>query len=211
MATVDDGSFQHITVTLTSVSKTFNLAGVAESQIIITNPILKKLYEIGRGRAALWGPNWSGPLATRAAYSDEGHKWVDALCIYLLNNAQLVRAACAFGSVDVADRCKENATFPLGITPIPIEATFLMWLDARQLTKWIVQYEPTPEHVDTHIQQKQRNPNNALKILIAASTKSSSRAFLTLTKTAHIKASPDSSSFSSINAMWLSKTASGSG
>jgi cystathionine beta-lyase len=115
-ATVSDAATDH-SVTVTSASKAFNLAGLKCAQLIATNHDdasrlrALKVFEVP-------GPTPIGIAASTAAYRDGG-PWLDELVAYLAaNRARL------------ADRIA--ADLP-GVTWRPPEATFLAWLDCRAL------------------------------------------------------------------------------
>ncbi|MGN0656446.1 MAG: MalY/PatB family protein [Ruminiclostridium sp.] len=106
------------TVTCTAPSKTFNLAGLQDSNIIISNAdIRRRLYRALRatGYAEL---NNMAIAATKAVYK-EGEAWLDALLPYLQENIRILGEACA----------KTGGRISL----IPPEGTYLMWLDCRGL------------------------------------------------------------------------------
>jgi cysteine-S-conjugate beta-lyase len=104
-------------VTCVAASKTFNVAGLAASVAIIGERALHKRFKSSLG--ALTGePNLFGLTALEAAFS-RCDLWLDELLRYLDGNRRLtadfIRAECP------GIRC----TLP--------EATFLAWLDCRQL------------------------------------------------------------------------------
>jgi len=107
-----------ITVTCMAPSKTFNLAGLATSSMIISNENLRELFRKEIVNLHIEKGNIFGYEASIAAYR-YGAKWVDQLLAYLA------------GSVDyVMKRCSES--IPL-IKPVRPEATYLIWLDCRGL------------------------------------------------------------------------------
>jgi cystathionine beta-lyase len=63
-------------------------------------------------------PNLFGMMMATAAYSPEGAEWVDALNIYLRGNAAVLDEGIA--------------TIP-GIQSMPLDATYLSWVDFRAL------------------------------------------------------------------------------
>jgi cystathionine beta-lyase len=71
-----------ITVTCISPSKTFNLAGLSTSSLIISNPVLRKYFNKKIESLHVGNGNIFGTVASIAAYS-EGAEWVDALMEYL--------------------------------------------------------------------------------------------------------------------------------
>ena len=72
------------TITLISPSKTFNLAGLHASAVVIQNPALRETFiqgTTGYGKYV----NVLGEVAMRAAYN-HGDEWLDALLKYLTHN-----------------------------------------------------------------------------------------------------------------------------
>lgn len=104
-------------VTVTSASKAFNLAGLKCAQLIATNHDdasrlrALKVFEVP-------GPTPMGIAASTAAYRDGG-PWLDELVAYLAANR-----------VHLVERLA--ADLP-GVTCRPPEATFLAWLDCAAL------------------------------------------------------------------------------
>jgi cysteine-S-conjugate beta-lyase len=107
-----------ITVTCVAPSKTFNLAGLSTSSVIITNPILRKYFNSKIEHLQIGNGNIFGTVASIAAYS-EGSEWLDNLRIYLNRNAGYV-----------IDYCRE---FIPEIVPVKPEATYMIWIDCRKL------------------------------------------------------------------------------
>jgi len=103
-----------LTLTCMAPSKTFNLAGLYTSVVIVSNPALRKRYEKILDVVHVGGDNILGQVALEAAYT-RGHEWLDQLLRYLENNYHLL-----------CQRLKEGAP-EVGITPL--EATYLSWLD----------------------------------------------------------------------------------
>lgn len=104
------------TITCTSPSKTFNLAGMQASNIIISNGALRDKFRAEQGRS---GFDCMGALAYRAceiAY-DRAERWLDELLVHIEENyRELVRIMRA--------RLPEAVVYPL-------EGTYLAWLDMR--------------------------------------------------------------------------------
>jgi cystathionine beta-lyase len=108
-----------ITVTCIAPSKTFNLAGLSTSSIIISNPVLRKYFNKKIDSLHIGNGNIFGTAASIAAYS-EGHEWLDALMVYLDQNIDYV---CRY--------CRELIP---EIIPVQPEATYMIWLDCRKFT-----------------------------------------------------------------------------
>jgi cystathionine beta-lyase len=107
-----------ITVTCIAPSKTFNLAGLETSSVIISNPVLRKYFKSKIEHLHIGNGNIFGTIASTAAYS-YGQEWLRNLMSYLHRNAGFV-----------IDYCSEHIP---GITPVHPEATYMIWLDCRKL------------------------------------------------------------------------------
>lgn len=100
-------------VTLTSATKSFNIAGAHLGNAIITDPALRDRY---KARIAALGisPGLFGLPMVTAAYSPDGAAWIDALVEYLAGNAEIFDAAMA--------------EIP-GARSMPLQSTYLSWVD----------------------------------------------------------------------------------
>jgi len=107
-----------ITVTCVAPSKTFNLAGLSTSSVIISNPVLRKYFNSKIEHLQIGNGNIFGTVASIAAYS-EGPEWIDSLMGYLSRNAGYV-----------IDYCREQIP---EIIPVRPEATYMIWLDCKKL------------------------------------------------------------------------------
>ena len=112
------------TVVCTAPSKTFNLAGLHTSNIIIPNDRLRRRFQqtlnsCGMGKWA----NPFGVVACETAYR-EGERWLDEVMAYIEDNLDFL--------ADYIDR-----HIP-GMRVIRPEGTYLVWLDCRELglDKW---------------------------------------------------------------------------
>jgi cystathionine beta-lyase len=115
-ASVSEATAAH-TVTVTSASKAFNLAGLKCAQVVASNHAdAKRWRELGVFSVA--GPTPIGVAASVAAYA-EGGAWLDALVAQLDANCRFLGAA-------LAQQCPE-------IRYVEPEATFLAWLDCAAL------------------------------------------------------------------------------
>jgi cysteine-S-conjugate beta-lyase len=107
-----------ITVTCIAPSKTFNLAGLSTSSVIISNPVLRKYFNSKIEHLNIGNGNIFGTIASTAAYT-YGYEWLDDLINYLKQNADYVK-----------DYCRANIP---EIVPVQPEATYMIWLDCRKL------------------------------------------------------------------------------
>lgn len=106
------------TITCTSPSKTFNLAGLQISNIFIANPILRKKFKERIAASGYSQLNTLGLTACEAAYRSGG-EWHRELMEYLRDNLEFLK-----------DYLK--AYLPQ-IRLIEPEGTYLIWLDFRGL------------------------------------------------------------------------------
>jgi cysteine-S-conjugate beta-lyase len=106
-----------ITVTLIAPSKTFNLAGLSTSSVIISNPALRKSFNRIVDNLHIGGGNIFGTTASIAAYT-HGYEWLFALLDYIDHNVEFVIGYC-------------REMIP-EIIPVPPEATYMIWLDCRK-------------------------------------------------------------------------------
>lgn len=107
-----------ITVSCIAPSKTFNLAGLATSSVIIPKKELRKEFTGLMDRLHMGNGNIFGTIASISAYS-EGEDWLNELLLYLDKNVRFV--------VDFL-----NQRIP-DIVPFKPEATYMIWLDCRRL------------------------------------------------------------------------------
>ena len=113
-----DPEFAEHCIICTAPSKTFNLAGLQASNIIIPNEGLRKEYIRTLNRVGLKSLNIMGAAACQAAYS-YGETWFLELKDYLEKNVAFIRKFV-------------QEELP-GIHLIEPEGTYLMWLDCREL------------------------------------------------------------------------------
>lgn len=104
------------TIAAYATSKSFNLAGLQLSVIIIPDQELRRRYTRFIEKLHLGGSNIFGIVGTQTAY-EQGGEWLDQLLEYLWGNFEFVR--------DYA-----IAHLP-GIRALEPEGTFLLWLDCR--------------------------------------------------------------------------------
>ncbi|GJQ60493.1 MAG: hypothetical protein SCALA701_32940 [Candidatus Scalindua sp.] len=109
--------FEQNSITCISPSKTFNLAGLYASAIIIPNAKHRRQFHEAR-RGIVPGPNVFGLIAMEAAYMN-GDEWLEQLLVYLNGNLEYL------------------LTFFVRKLPrikvIKPEGTYLVWLDCREL------------------------------------------------------------------------------
>lgn len=108
--------FADNSIIMTAPSKTFNLPGLQASNIFISNPRLRKMFVDEYNRSGYSQLNTMGLAACEAAYS-HGREWLNQLLDYLSDNMKLV--------YDFGIRT--------GIRPVPLDGTYLAWLDFSPL------------------------------------------------------------------------------
>jgi cystathionine beta-lyase len=110
--------FAQNTITCTAPSKTFNLAGLQTSTLIIANKEYNRIYNNMLNSLSLNENNYFGLVALEAAYR-YGEEWLDQLLSYLDENIEFL-----------------IKYFEEKIPKIKVfkpEGTYLIWLDCRQL------------------------------------------------------------------------------
>ena len=112
-----DESYKEFSVVLTAPSKTFNLAGLQTSNIIIADEKLRKAYQETMNRYGVNEPNFLGIIACMTAYN-ECELWVDEMLEYVYDN---------FTYFD--EFLKENLPHIHLVKP---EGLYLGWVDFRE-------------------------------------------------------------------------------
>lgn len=105
-------------VALVSATKTFNLAALKHSSVIIPNEDMMVKFINEYYKRGINGINLFGPIAQRAAY-EGGEEWLDALREYLAGTRDMVEKFLREELSEV--KCSR------------LEGTYLMWLDFRSL------------------------------------------------------------------------------
>ena len=107
-----------ITVSCIAPSKTFNIAGLSTSSVIISDEMLRKKFADMVESIHIGNGNIFGNVASVAAYT-HGDEWLDELLEYIAGNIEFVINF-------LTDRV------PL-IKPVTPEATYMIWLDCTEL------------------------------------------------------------------------------
>ncbi len=100
-------------VMMSATTKTFNIAGSHIGNVIIHDEALRARFA-ARMAALGISPNSFGLFMAEATYSPEGAEWVDALVGYLDGNRRLF---------------DEGVNAIPGLRSMPLEATYLAWVD----------------------------------------------------------------------------------
>ncbi len=105
------------TVTCVAPSKTFNIAGIQASNMIVSDDALREKILKERTATCYHELNIMSIEATKAAYKDS-EEWLEGLLKYLKRNAEILQKA-----------------FPedYKITALNMDGTYLAWLDCRKL------------------------------------------------------------------------------
>ncbi len=113
---VRGGEYRSQVIVLNSASKTFNLAALAHSHILIPNPDWRKRYDDYELSHLQVGGNLLGRIATKTAYR-EGSEWLDALLKVIQHNYDYLKK-------ELIKACPK-----IGVSPL--EGTYLAWIDLR--------------------------------------------------------------------------------
>lgn len=105
------------TITCLAPSKTFNLAGLSTSSVVISNPDIRRSFKKTIEGLHIGNGNLFGSIASTAAYS-MGYDWLDALLDYIDDNIEFADEYC-------------RKMIP-EIIPVKPEATYMIWLDCRK-------------------------------------------------------------------------------
>ncbi|RHT33757.1 pyridoxal phosphate-dependent aminotransferase [Firmicutes bacterium AM31-12AC] len=108
--------YEEITVTCTAPSKTFNIASLMISNILIPNPELKRKFKHQMDAAGISQLNVLGLVACEAAY-EHGEEWYQAMHAYVKANIEFVK-----------QYVEEQLS---GVKMVEHEGTYLVWLDFR--------------------------------------------------------------------------------
>ena len=127
-------AFADNSIILTAPTKTFNLAGIQIAHAIVKNPALRRTFR--KQILATGNPQVSiqGIVSSQAAYT-KGEEWLDALLKYLKGNIEFIEKYV-----------HENLK---GVKLVPMEATYLAWLDFNGTGL-------TPIQIETVIRKKAR-------------------------------------------------------
>lgn len=114
-ASLSEEFAQH-SITCTAGSKTFNLAGLQQSNVIIPNECLREDFKVQMENQFLSIPNAFGALALQVAYN-EGEAWLNSLIQVMERNLNFLKSFI-------------NGKMPK-VSVIEPEGTYLVWLDFR--------------------------------------------------------------------------------
>lgn len=107
-----------MSVTFGAPSKTFNIPGLVSSWMIVSNQRLRDPFYRWMEANEFSSPTFTATVGTEAAYRC-GEQWLDQLLPYIEGNVQAVEKF-------FAENCPK-------IKPLRPQASFLVWLDCREL------------------------------------------------------------------------------
>lgn len=110
--------YKEISIVATSPGKTFNIAGLQVSNILIPNQEIRTLFQRQIAAAGYSQLNVLGLVAAKAAY-EHGEEWYRAMYQYVSGNIAYAKQYV-------------EANIP-GVRIVENEGTYLLWLDFRQL------------------------------------------------------------------------------
>lgn len=117
-AIVANGKYADNLITISAASKTFNLAGLIHSNIIISNEQLRKKYDDEIKKINQTEINILGMLATQVGY-EKGQAWLENVKEIIEDNFNYLKTEL-------------NKNIP-EIVVTPLEGTYLVFLDLRKI------------------------------------------------------------------------------
>ena len=117
-ATVDNCKYADNIITVNAASKTFNLAGLTHSNIIISNPKIRENFDLEFKKINQTEVNILGMLATQVGY-EKGKEWLENLIDLIQDTYDYLKSEL-------------NKNIP-DIIVTPLEGTYLAFLDLRKI------------------------------------------------------------------------------
>jgi cystathionine beta-lyase len=130
-ASISEEFAQH-SITCTAGSKTFNLAGLQQSNVIIPNEHMRDAFKVQMENHFLRLPNAFGALALQVAY-DEGEAWLESLIQVMARNLDFLKSF-------ISEKMPK-------VSVIEPEGTYLVWLDFRE-------YELDPKELKKKLREE---------------------------------------------------------
>jgi cystathionine beta-lyase len=127
-----DPRFKEISLTCIAPSKTFNLAGLQASVVIIPNPTLREKFTATQLKQGQFTLNTFGIVGMEAAYR-YGEEWLEELLDYIKNNIEFAKSYI-------------QSQLP-NLSWMEPEGTYLLWIDCRNLNL-------TPKELQNTLLQK---------------------------------------------------------
>ena len=116
----EPGEYDSLLITLTSASKTFNLAGMQNSFVIIPDEKLREEFDLFTTKIHIKDGGNMGYISYTAAY-EQGREWLQELRGLIRDNAALLKERLAEGA-------------PKAVLS-PLEGTYLQWVDLSAYAK----------------------------------------------------------------------------
>ncbi|MDY2813908.1 MAG: MalY/PatB family protein [Dorea sp.] len=114
------GNYQKMMISITAPSKTFNLAGMQNSIVLIADKSLRDKWDKYVNKIRIKNGNTLGYIAAEAAYKD-GEEW------YLAVKDQIMKNYHCLGDMLASDLSQAVLS--------PLEGTYLAWIDLRKCEK----------------------------------------------------------------------------
>lgn len=127
------GDYDNMMISIIAPSKTFNLAGAQNSEVIIPNRDLREKWDHYTNGIRVIGGNAFGYIAAEAAYRG-GKAWLDEVKTQIVENYSFL--------------CKELKAHLPQVTVSPLEGTYLAWINLSTCVE--------PDHMKECIQDKCR-------------------------------------------------------
>ena len=115
-AIIDDGAYANNLITVTAPSKTFNLAGLLVSHIIISNESVREQFDHYVKTVNQTEVNILGMTGAEAAYT-HGEEWLSGLLSVIQHNYTYLKG--------------ELLKHAPNLVIAPLEGTYLVWIDLR--------------------------------------------------------------------------------
>lgn len=113
-----DEKYKDIVITCIAPTKTFNIAGLQASAVIIPNKKLRKAFQKIQRQQGFYSLSTFGIIGMEAAY-EHGEAWLEELLVYLSENIRITK-----------EFIQENVP---NVSIIEPEGTYLIWIDCREL------------------------------------------------------------------------------
>lgn len=115
---LDNEEYYSNLIMLCSPTKTFNLAGIQTSLVVIPNIDLRKIIYRAINDAEVAEPNILAAITPSIVFSDLGREYLDQLLDYIYNNYKLIKEAFIDNEL---------------IQILNLEATYLLWINVEKL------------------------------------------------------------------------------
>lgn len=114
----DNEEYYSNLIMLCSPTKTFNLAGIQTSLVVVPDIDLRKIIYRAINDSEVAEPNILAAITPSIVYSDLGREYLDQLLDYIYNNYKLIKEAFINNEL---------------IKIVNLEATYLLWINVEKL------------------------------------------------------------------------------